>query len=225
MTYRASCRPDGRRARVLVVPGLGDAGEGHWQSIWEKERGDCRKVDLGRWSDPLPAQWIHRIDDAVWHEAVPAVLVAHGLGCIAVAHWAARHGEATRQRVIGALLVAPCDPAGPGAAEAERPFRPVPRAPLPFSSVVVASATDDRAPSGRAQDFSQSWHSAFLDAGNCGRIDADSGLGAWLFGQLLLERLLAEGESLPPPRYGPGGRYRSPAEAPRRNGRIIPLWF
>jgi len=176
---------------VLTIPGLGNSSIGHWQTIWEQTRRDCRRIQLGRWNDPLPSVWVKRIDDAVWCEEEPVVLVAHSLGCIALAHWASRHGDAAQSRVRGALLVAPCDPERPGASAELARFAPVPREPLPFPSMLVASSNDRYARIDRAKRFAADWGSALVEVGTQGHINADSGLGAWAFGLELLEELQA----------------------------------
>ena len=56
----------------LIVPGLGDSGPGHWQTIWERERHDCLRVQLGVWDDPNRNVWISRIDQAVGAAQGPA---------------------------------------------------------------------------------------------------------------------------------------------------------
>jgi len=40
------------RPLCLIVPGLDNSGPDHWQSLWESRRDDCRRVDLGCWSEP-----------------------------------------------------------------------------------------------------------------------------------------------------------------------------
>lgn len=37
---------------VLMVPGLNNSGPSHWQTLWERERRDCQRVDLGMWDQP-----------------------------------------------------------------------------------------------------------------------------------------------------------------------------
>lgn len=69
----------------------------------------------------------------------PVVLVSHSLGCTTVARFAA---ERPSPNVTGALLVAPSDVEAPTAPPEVRCFAPIPLAPLPFRSVVVASTND-----------------------------------------------------------------------------------
>lgn len=180
---------------ILTVPGLGDSGPGHWQSRWEETLPDCRRVDLGLWDDPHRNTWVNKINLAVQRADRPVVLVAHSLGCLAVAWWA-EYEQPTDGKVIGALLVAPPD-------VEERPidrrltrFAPVPPSELPFPSIVVASRDDPYMPFGQANRLARTWGARFADAGAVGHINAQSNVGEWTFGRLLLNRLLPRPLSL-----------------------------
>jgi predicted alpha/beta hydrolase family esterase len=173
---------------VLCVPGLHGSGPDHWQSIWERERGDCQRVELGLWDAPRRNPWVTKIDHAIAAARPPVILVAHGLGCLAVAWWAVLSGQPLGGPVAGALLVAPPDVEGYGSALAD--FGPTPRANLPFPSLLVASRSDPYAPYQRARDMAAFWGSALVDAGEAGHLDDKSGIGAWSDGQHLLETLI-----------------------------------
>ena len=173
---------------ILIVPGLNGSCDSHWQSRWELERGDCIRADLGLWKNPPPAVWAARLDRAVRAVAGPVVLVAHSLGCIATAQWARDY--AVGANIIGALLVAPCDPEAPDACARLNRFSPFPQARLPFPSVVVASSNDPYATLDRSRHMAAAWGSAFIDAGAKGHINARSNLGAWAEGQGILARFL-----------------------------------
>jgi predicted alpha/beta hydrolase family esterase len=136
------------------------------------------------WDQPELEAWLATLDAAV--EAAPAapVIVAHSLGCLAVAHWASRGGRAR-----AALLVAVPDPAGPLWPNEAGSFAAVPKAPLAFPSHVVASQNDPYGGLAFAKDMAAAWGSAFTDVGALGHINADSGLGDWPFGQQLLAGL------------------------------------
>src|SRR5215217_2714954 len=94
---------------ALTIPGLNSSGPSHWQSIWENTRGDCERVDLGMWSSPRRNSWVTKLDHAIKTAPAPVILVAHSLGCLAVAWWAALEGQPYGWPVAGALLVAPPD--------------------------------------------------------------------------------------------------------------------
>lgn len=175
---------------VLTVPGLGDSDPSHWQSIWDATRGDCERADLGMWSSPRRNGWVTKLDHAIKAASAPVILAAHSLGCLAVAWWAALESPPYGHPVAGALLVAPpdCDRAGVGGALAG--FAPTPRLGLPFPSIVVSSRDDPHASLARQRNMAQYWGSHFVDVGELGHVNAESGLGAWPHGQRLLDRLI-----------------------------------
>jgi predicted alpha/beta hydrolase family esterase len=183
--------------RVLSVPGLDNSGPGHWQTLWEETRGDTLRVELGQWARPHRNSWIGRLDQAIQSARTPAVLVAHSLGCIAVAWWAAFAGRLPGNRVIGALLVAPADCDDPDTDPRILPFAPIPLRRLPFPSLLVASRDDPWLRFERAEELAARWGSTMVDVGHSGHINADSALNDWPDGQALLGRLL-------PDETGPG---------------------
>src|SRR5207237_10619203 len=91
---------------ILLVPGLWNSGPEHWQSYWERERTDCRRVLQKDWETPRCSDWVAALDAAVAGSSLPVVLAAHSLGCALVAPWA---GESIHLvQVRGALEVWPC---------------------------------------------------------------------------------------------------------------------
>jgi predicted alpha/beta hydrolase family esterase len=77
-----------------------------------------------------------------------AILVAHSLGCVLAAHLAARYPDL---QIKAALLVAPADVDSARHTPPHiRGFAPIPRQPLPFCSIVVASTNDPYITIGRA---------------------------------------------------------------------------
>ena len=173
--------------KVLLLPGWQNSGPDHWQSRWEAVHGDER-VEQHDWMQPLRGDWIARLEDVVLSTREPAVLVAHSLGCLLVAAWAS-HSRNTH-RVKAALLVAP----GDVEQEALRPvltsWSPIPLRTLPFKSILVASHNDPYCSFERARGFAAAWGSRLVDAGTAGHINADSGLGDWPQGQVLLNELI-----------------------------------
>jgi len=176
---------------VIIVPGLGNSGAGHWQTLWEEARGDAVRAELGQWDQPKRADWVRALDlairDAAARTGGPVVLAAHSLGCLTVAWWAQGAHEAA-QFVRGALLVAP---PGVEGFDLLASFLPTPAQPLPFASILVASQNDPYLESPKARDLARAWGSHFVDLGGKGHINAQSGLGDWPQGQALLDELLA----------------------------------
>ncbi len=161
---------------VLILPGWQNSGPDHWQSRWERAHGYTR-VEQHDWMRPLRGDWIARLEEVLLSCDQPAVLVAHSLGCIQVAAWAA-HSKNT-QRVKAALLVAPPDTERDDLRQALPGWAPVLQQPLPFASLVFASSDDPFCAPARARAFAAAWGASFVDAGPRGHLNADSGLGDW----------------------------------------------
>ena len=172
---------------VLILPGWQNSGPLHWQSRWEAAHG-FQRVEQHDWQRPLRGDWTARLEDVLLSLDEPAVLVAHSLGCLLVAAWAA-HSRNTHL-VKGALLVAP----GDAEREALRPvlssWSPVPLQRLPFASVLVGSHNDPYCSAERARQFADAWCSRWVDAGERGHINADSRLGDWPEGRQELQALM-----------------------------------
>lgn len=176
---------------TLILPGLYDSGPEHWQSHWERVDPRCRRVVQADWETPLCADWAARLDAAIAAHDGPVVLVAHSSSCAMVAHWARGAAPARCAKVRGALLVAPSDPEGPRFPPGPTGFAPVPRRPLPFPSIVVASADDEYVTPETARAYAAAWGSRLVEIGPCGHVNSASGLGMWPTGYALLEELRA----------------------------------
>lgn len=172
---------------VLIVPSSGVKST-DWQARWESQLDFAERVEQRATSRPHLASWLETLREHVGQRP-NAVLVGHGLGATAIAHLAARYPDLP---IRSAMLVAPVDPEARTAfAAGHASFGPLPCDPFPFPAFVVASRTDPHMDIERARIFANMWDAAFIDAGNAGHLDADSGLGDWPAGLDLLERLAA----------------------------------
>ena len=177
---------------TLILPGLYDSGPDHWQSVWERTDAQCVRVVQRDWVSPTRHEWVETLSSAIAAAENDVVLVGHSTGALLIAFWAeyaARAAPELLPRVRGALLVAPSDPEGPAYPPGPEGFTPVPRAPLPFRTIVVASTNDAYVTLDCARAFAESWGSRFVDIGAVGHINGDSGLGVWSEGRVLLEEL------------------------------------
>jgi len=174
------------RASVLVIPGWNGSGAGHWQTIWEQKYTRFQRVEQRNWTRPPRTDWIGQIGADLDSAPSPVFLVAHSLGCLAVAHWAAAAGKKT-DRVAGAFLVAP-----PWLTESDQcpaqltDFLPMPLHRLPFPSLLVASENDPYLSIEVAARLATAWGAQFVDVGQQGHINVASGHGPWLAGEGLL---------------------------------------
>ena len=80
--------PEPPPARILLLPGWQDSGPAHWQSRWEALHG-FQRVQQADWEWPRRGDWMARLEDVLIAADRPAVLVAHSLGCLLIAAWAA----------------------------------------------------------------------------------------------------------------------------------------
>lgn len=177
---------------IITVPGLHGSDDRHWQTLWERSRPGTIRADLGKWNMPERNSWVVRLDETIRRAEAPVVLAAHSLGCLAVAWWAQLMPQPYGWPVTGALLVAPADVDRPDAAYELRGFAPAPSTPLPFPTIVVASADDPWVALQRARSLAAAWGARFVEAGPLGHINADSGIGAWPHGRSLLEQLATD---------------------------------
>ncbi|HEY6132857.1 MAG TPA: alpha/beta hydrolase [Rubrivivax sp.] len=167
---------------VLIVPGLRDHVERHWQTLLARKLPQVRVVPpMGRENLDCTKR-VRAIERCAQAIPGPLVIVAHSGGCIMLAHWALQ----TKRPVQGALLATPPDferpmPEGYPTLDAlrESGWLPVPRAPLPFRSIVAASRNDPLAGYGRVAELAQAWGSELVDLGPVGHLNPASGHGEW----------------------------------------------
>lgn len=169
---------------IAIIPGIGNSGAAHWQTHWECRLPGARRLSVADWDRPDLNNWITGVDQLVAAFEQPPILVAHSLGCLLVAHWAGR------APVAGALLVAPPDPNGPAFPAEAVGFGPVPRHPLPFPTIIVASSNDPYGGVEHAVALASAWNADLALAGALGHINGASGLEDWPRGRALLDRLL-----------------------------------
>jgi uncharacterized protein len=168
--------------RVLLLPGWQNSGPEHWQSRWERAYGYVR-VEQHDWERPLRGDWIARLEEVLLarqqanEDAAPALLVAHSLGCIMAAAWAA-HSQNT-QLVGGALLVAPPDVEREEIGGLLPGWAPIPLQKMPFPSVLVASSNDPFCRLEKARALAAAWGSERVETGPRGHLNSESGLGDW----------------------------------------------
>ncbi|WP_108396416.1 RBBP9/YdeN family alpha/beta hydrolase [Devosia submarina] len=172
---------------ILILPGLGGSQAGHWQVRWAERMNNAAIVEQADWNEPDLTDWVDTIDQAARLTTRPVVLVAHSLSVIAVAQASSK----LPSNVRGAFLVAPPDiELSAAAPEETHAFRPISRDPLPFPSLLVASANDPLCAIDRAVEFATCWGSDFHQAGEAGHINVESGHGPWPEGLLMFTRLM-----------------------------------
>ncbi len=115
-----------------------------------------RRVEQHDWMAPKRGDWIARLEDVILGTDGPVVLVAPG--------------DAEREELRTALPS----------------WSPIVRERLPFPSILVGSRDDPYCSFERAQGLAYDWGARFIDLGERGHINAESGLGDWPEGRALL---------------------------------------
>jgi predicted alpha/beta hydrolase family esterase len=178
-------------ADILILPGLGNSGPGHWQRRWGERFPHALFVEQDDWDHPRLGDWVGRLHQEIMLATRPVVIVAHSLAVPAVVHTAQRLKDT---KVRGAFLVSPPDLESQELL-AELPaevssFRNVPRDPLPFPSMLVASSNDAYVSVERAADMAAAWGSTLELVGASGHINVASGHGPWPEGLLMFHQLM-----------------------------------
>lgn len=201
--YQDSIRHPIEETTVILVPGLGDSGPEHWQTLWGRDHSAYRRVRQQNWNQPQVEDWVGALDREIRRAPSPVLLVGHSLGCITIVEWAQRHWTDIR----GALLVAPAD------ADRCSFFNGVPLRPLPFTSILVASENDPYLTLERATWFARHWDSRLVNLGRAGHINVESGFGPWPAGEALLAELRVPGNG---DHTATAPRARAPRQKPAR---------
>lgn len=176
-------------ADILIVPGYTNSGPKHWQTRWEGKLSTARRVEQAEWTKPVREDWVANVAKAVNEAEKPVVIVAHSLGVAA----AIQAIPDFTKPVAGAFLVSAPDVSNPTI----RPkhlmtFGPYPRARLPFPSALIASRNDPFCAFEVAEGLASDWGSLFIDAGEAGHLNADSGHGPWPEGSMTFAQFVSK---------------------------------
>ncbi|WP_409418934.1 RBBP9/YdeN family alpha/beta hydrolase [Marinomonas sp. RS-M-Aa-14] len=172
--------------KVLILPGIGNSDVDHWQSHWEKLNKNYTRVNQLNWDHPDCSEWCASLEESVRSSGPDTILVAHSLGGLLVAHWAAK----THLRINAAMLVAVPDPNAPIFPSQAIGFKEPPMKPLPFKSIVVASINDPYSNIKYSEECASIWGSDIVNIGEAGHINSASGLGSWSEGHTILQKLM-----------------------------------
>jgi predicted alpha/beta hydrolase family esterase len=173
---------------LLIVPGLGDSGQEHWQNYWLTKYESSQKVIQNDWDKPVLEDWLHKLNEAIAAIDGKIIIVAHSLAAVLVAHWSTTNNT---QKIAGALLVAAADVDSRSHTPKETwNFSPIHLSKLDYPSIVVTSSNDPYISVERAQFLAEQWGSAFVNIGPKGHLNSDSQLGYWEEGQAILQSLV-----------------------------------
>lgn len=176
-------------ADILMIPGPGNGDADHWLARWQAKLSTARLIQDDHWDRESTSDLTGTTLAAIEASERPVVLVAHSTGVVSAIHAA----PLAQKKIAGAFLVSPPQLEGNGKiARKLRRFGAYPREPLPFPSIVVASRNDPHGSHEHAGDLANAWGSLFVDAGESGHIDGNSGHGPWPEGSMVFARFIAQ---------------------------------
>lgn len=207
--------------RLLTVPGYHGSGPDHWQTWLESRLASCQRVRGIDWDKPVLHNWASAIMAQIDERPQPVLLIAHSFGCLA----AVIAAERRQQQVAGLILVAPADPERfglfghkqPGAGHSIAACLP---ATLDVPGLLVASQNDPWMSFRHAWAWSRRWRLTFVDAGQSGHLNAESGHGRWPLIAAMTRSVL---ESLEQKRQGFPARLSYPQFA--ADATLRPLFY
>ncbi len=165
---------------VIIVPGLRNSDEQHWQSLWQQQLPHSQRIQVPDWHTPDLKAWKLGIRAQLARANKPALLIAHSFGALASASVA----EELPGRSATLFLVAPADPDKFGIA------RQLPQAPLNSPAKLIASSNDPWLSESKAARWALRWGADFLRLKDVGHINSESQLGVWQQGVSELESWL-----------------------------------
>lgn len=178
----------GEPVRVLIVPGLGDSGPGHWQTWLQTQYRDALRVQQDDWLTPELDAWAKRIGQTLArHPRTAWIAVAHSFGCLALARYLHLNRpdlDGTPHGLRAALLVAPAEP---------RKFdveAKLPRDGLGLPATVIASDTDPWMTAESARLWAERWSARHTNLGAVGHINVEAGFGPWPLARYLTDHLI-----------------------------------
>ncbi len=183
-----------KNTTILIVPGLRDHVEEHWQTLLAARLTKVKTVaPLEQDKLSLEAR-VNAIQKAIEEIDGPIIVVAHSEGTVMMAHWAERFGSSQVQGVLFAVppdLEKPMHAPHPSLEQIRaHGWLPVPRRPLPFHSIVCASSNDPLADIDVVIEMARDWNSELVLLGRVGHLNPASGYGNWPQADSLVQQLI-----------------------------------
>lgn len=154
---------------ILIVPGLRNSDEQHWQSLWQARLSNSKRIQVNDWNTPDLDAWKSGIKQALETLDKPAIVIAHSFGALASASIAAESPE----KIQVLFLVAPADP------DKFQIAKQLPQHPLRVPAKIIASTNDPWLTDTKAAFWALQWGADFLRLKDVGHINSESHLGYW----------------------------------------------
>ncbi|MFT3737436.1 MAG: alpha/beta hydrolase [Breznakibacter sp.] len=176
---------------VIFIPGPHVALDSHWIYNWAHEFGTLHVLQPIHVGPPQRSLYVKALerevakypDGSVW-------VVAHDLGCHAVAHWA----SVTTRKLAGAFLVSPPDIRKYETKHLTIGFWPHATKPFPFPSMLVMANNDNLCFIQVGHSYASLWQSYLVNVGPKGHLLRNDGIGQWAEGLELFKQFAEEND-------------------------------
>jgi uncharacterized protein len=179
---------------ILCVAGHMGPGVDHWQRRLVSKLSSAELVEQADWVHGSLRVAVETLVAAVAASTKPVVFVAHSVGASLIAHSiVSLRAEGVVDKVKGAYLVVPPNEISLRSLQGIDPqFANVPRDPLPFPSLLVATSNDPFSTMEDSASLALAWGSLLVEAGEAGHIDHTSGHGPWPEGMMRFAGFLSK---------------------------------
>ncbi|HRJ59973.1 MAG TPA: alpha/beta hydrolase, partial [Azospirillaceae bacterium] len=58
-------KKEAAKVTTIILPGIGDSGPAHWQSLWQAQNPSYRRFAPGDWDRPQLADWLAALERAL----------------------------------------------------------------------------------------------------------------------------------------------------------------
>ncbi|WP_411823822.1 RBBP9/YdeN family alpha/beta hydrolase [Leptospira sp. 'Mane'] len=167
----------------IIIPGIGNSDEKHWQSKWENFFSNAHRIVVSNWDEPDRKEWETALGDLLGglENGRKKVLIAHSLGCLLVHHYFFEN-QIHQNHVAAILLVAPPNPKSSAFPAQAAGFSNLTRIKLVPPALILASENDPYAEIDFSKQLASDWGAEFKSIGKKGHVNSQSNLGKWLGG-------------------------------------------
>lgn len=174
--------------QFLNLPGIGDSGETHWQTNWEKSFPEIKRVIQKDWECPDREVWIKNLESYIQkYNKKPIILISHSLGGGAIIH--ADHLNKLAG-VKGIFMIALPDIEREDFPKDCSGFVPMPKIKSSIPGIMVSSENDEWCAIEVAEKWSSSLGIPLMNIGKKQHICGSEEFETWEEGKKLLLNFL-----------------------------------
>jgi len=188
MTIDDALRKYSEKYQILNVPGIGDSGETHWHTNWERSFPEIKRVKQNDWENPNRDAWVKNLYSCIQeYNKKPIILISHSLGGGAVIH--ADHLNKLNA-VKAVFMVALPDIEREDFPKECTGFVPMPKTELSIPGIMISSENDEWCAIEVAEKWSNQLGIPIINIGKKEHLCQAEEFETWEEGKVLLVNFL-----------------------------------